>query len=114
LSVVTAVLRVVVLCGAEIVKGPIPHRRIDPVVRKGAKQLCSEGTIPAVDVGIPITLVRWIEQFLQARIANRKVRSDPDGESAASMAFANREFVQANRIRATDFNFRDAEAARRF
>src|ERR1700684_397600 len=114
LSIETAVLRVVILCGAVIVEAQISHCRIDPVVRQAQNDRVARAAIRTVDIRIAVAPIGRIEQFLQARVANRKVRSNADGETVSPMAFANCEFVQSNRVGTMDFNFRDVRSGRRF
>jgi hypothetical protein len=69
-----AITWVPVLGGAKVIERPVFHRRVGTVVRKGEDNAISRTTIRAVDVGIVVALVGWVEQFYQAICANRQIR----------------------------------------
>jgi hypothetical protein len=113
LSIETAIVRVSILCFTIVIQRPIAHGSVDPVVGQAQDNRIARTTIRAIDIGVPVTPVRWIQQFLQAPAADGKIWGNADGGPVAALALANGEFTQATRRGALYLDFLNAGGWRR-
>src|SRR5581483_2271851 len=91
LGVKSPVARVTVLGFATSVHLPGTHRRSRAVVRQTFDDRESGAAIGAVDVGIPVSAVRRVEQLGETSFADRQVWRDAHGGRIAASAFPDRE-----------------------
>ena len=89
-------------------KRPTLHRGIGPVVRQTQDNGVAWTTVRAVDVGIPVAPVGWIEELFQTRIADREIGRDANRGLLAALALSDGELGQADRSCAMHFDFCDA------
>jgi hypothetical protein len=108
----SAIRGIVVFEIAVRIHRPLSHGGVDTVVRQGEDDAVARPAIRAVDVGIPITLVRGVEAFFQAVFANRQIGSDVNGGTSRVMTLSNSEPVETLAGCSFNCNFGDSGGGR--
>ncbi len=106
--------RIVILPRAVRVERPVLHCGIRAVVGQSEDYSVARPAIGAVDVRIVKAGIGGIEQFLQARGADRQVGRDANCRPIAAFAFANREVGKTQGLGVRDMHFCDGRSRRGF
>ena len=107
------VFRVAIFASAQLVQQPVFHRGVRTVVRQTQQNGVAGPAIGAIDVGIAVARIGWIEQFFQAIVANRQVGGNARAGMLPMLALANRELAEAHGFGRLDFHVGDVGGRRK-
>src|SRR5450755_3854166 len=81
------VSRVAIFPSTEIVQRTLAHSCVRPVVRQALHHGISRTAIGAVDVGIQVARIGWVEEFSQTLITNWQVWRNSNRRALPPLAF---------------------------